>query len=205
MKQSTIFARILMLGVILMLVLGACEKQTPGAAEQEAVQQTQEASQPVTEPEVVVTQEVMPPVDQPIDAQTPADKPADGETPTDKPVDGETPADQPADSETPTDQPAVDGDTAVAVDPTPVPDAGGDPATDPQAGGGTGDVPETAVSPVPPVQNDGTYTVSAGENFFRIGLNHGCTVAQMAAVNSAVVPPQYIIYIGQTLVIPDCK
>lgn len=200
MKQSTIFTRILMLGMVLMLALSACEKPTPGAEQQDALEQTQEMDQPTPEPEGVVTQEAMPPVDPPVDTvdnETPVDPPA-------YPVNTETPADQPVDNVPPVDQP-VDGDTAVAVDPTAVPDAGGDPATDPQAGGGTGDVPETAVTPVPPVQNDGTYTVSAGENFFRIGLNHGCTVAQMAAVNSDVVPPNYIIYIGQTLVIPDCN
>lgn len=188
MKRFTIFARIFMLGAILMLVLSACEKPTPGAEQQQSAQETQAASQPVTQPETAVTQEAMPPA---AVATTP---------PVDAPVDTAPPVDAPVATDTPMDAPA-DGDTAVAVDPTPVPEAGGDPATDPQAGGGTSvDVPA-----VTPVAAGGTYTVSAGENFFRIGLNHGCTVAQMAAVNSAVVPPNYIIYIGQELVIPTCR
>ena len=80
---------------------------------------------------------------------------------------------------------------------TTVPD-GTAPTADPNVGG---NVPETAVTPVP--AGGTTYTVSAGENLFRIGLNHGCSVDQMSAANGIYYP--YIIYIGQVLTIPQCQ
>jgi len=93
---------------------------------------------------------------------------------------------------------AVPDETQPAVNPTSAP---GDtaPTPDPNVGGNN---PSTTATPAPA---GGTYTVSAGENFFRIGLNHSCTVEQMAAVNPSVVPPNYVIYVGQTLVIPSCN
>ena len=189
MKQSPIFSRILLLGLTLMLVLVACEKPTPGAEEQEKnAQATQEAIDAGV-PETVPATPVPAVVEQPTAAP-------DGET--DAAVPGEvTDGDAPA-VETPAGEtPVSEGDTPPAVDPTPDANVGG--GTD----GGTSDGGTT--DPVAPAPNDGTYTVSAGENFFRIGLNHGCTVDQMAAVNPDVTPPNYIIYVGQTLVIPDCN
>jgi len=175
MKQSTIFSRILMLGLILMLVLAACEKQTDGAKDQEATL-TAEAANPATA--VPAT---------PIPTAVPEEATAVPETVID-------PATEAPVAETPESGTPADGN------PTPVPGAvGGDPATDPQAGGGEG----TSANPAP-VPAGGTYTVSAGENFFRIGLNHGCSVGQMAAVNPHVAPPYYTIYVGQVLTIPSC-
>lgn len=74
-------------------------------------------------------------------------------------------------------------------------------------------VPEqpTAVPPVDPVPEStappsggaGTvYTVRAGENLFRIGLQNGCTVDQMSQANNIVYP--YTIFPGQQLIIPAC-
>ena len=182
MKQSTIFSRILMLALVLMLVLVACEQPTPGAEEAEknaaATQEAIEAGAPVPTavPATTAPEEVMQPTTVP-----------EGDTATAVP--GEVPAGE---------TPVGSGDTPPAVDPTADPNAGG--GTD----GGTSDG-STATTPATPVPAGGTYTVSAGENFFSIGLNHGCTVDQMAAVNPAVVPPSYIIYIGQELVIPSCQ
>lgn len=186
MKQSTIFSRILMLGLVLMLVLVACEQPTPGAEEQEkneqAAQEAVEAGESETVPATLVPATPVPATAVPNENEVVA---PEGETITAIP-DGETLEGE--------------GDTPPAVDPTTVPDGGTiDPTPDPNVGGSN---PTTAVTPVPA---GGTYTVSAGENFFRIGLNHGCTVGQMAAVNPAVIPPNYIIYIGQELVIPSCQ
>ncbi len=187
MKQSTIFSRILMLGLVLMLVLVACEKPTPGAEEQEknaqATQEAIEAGAPETVPATPVPATAVPNENEVIAPEGEAATAVPGEAP-----EGETPAGE---------TPAGEGDTSPAVDPTADPNAGG--GTD----GGTSDG-GTTTTPVTPVPAGGTYTVSAGENFFRIGLNHGCTVDQMAAVNPAVVPPDYIIYIGQVLTIPSC-
>ena len=180
MKQSTIFSRMLMLGLILILVLVACERPTDGATN---VKETEEAAGAVESTAVPVT-----PVSPTVESATAVPETVVDPT-TEAPV-GENPEGDNTESETP-----ANGD------PTPVPGAvGGDPATDPQAGGGDGT--STNPAPVPP---GGTYTVSAGENFFRIGLNHGgCSVGQMAAVNPAVVPPYYTIYVGQVLTIPSC-
>ena len=185
MKQSTIFSRMLMLGLVLMLILVACEKPTPGAEEQEKnAQATQEAIDAGAPETVPATPVPVPATAVPDGNEVIA---PEGEAATAVPA-GEVPAGETPAGETP----AGEGDTSPAVDPTP----------DPNAGGG---IDDGTTAPVVPVPSDGTYTVSAGENFFRIGLNHGCTVGQMAAVNPAVVPPNYIIYIGQVLVIPDCQ
>ena len=183
MKQSTIFSRILMLGLILMLVLVACEQPTPGQEESEKA--TQEAvdagvTEPTAVPVTTAPEEVMQPTAAP-----------DGEVAT--PVPGEAPAGE-VTTPVPGESPA--GETSPEVAPTPVSDAVA-PTADPNAGGYN----PTTVAPVPA---GGTYTVSAGENFFRIGLNHGCSVGQMAAVNPHVVPPYYTIYVGQSLTIPSC-
>ncbi len=49
-------------------------------------------------------------------------------------------------------------------------------------------------------QQGGTHTVQTGENLFRIAIQYGLTVEQIAAANGITNPDQ--IYIGQVLVIP---
>lgn len=75
----------------------------------------------------------------------------------------------------------------------------------------TGSTPEEGLSeatpeptePTAPVQSGGTHVVQAGENLFRIGLQYGCSVNQMAAANG-IVNPTYI-YVGQELTVPACN
>jgi LysM repeat protein len=50
---------------------------------------------------------------------------------------------------------------------------------------------------------DGTHTVQAGENLYRIGLRYGCSVEQMAAANGITNVSH--ISIGQVLQVPDCN
>ncbi len=57
-------------------------------------------------------------------------------------------------------------------------------------GGGAGDVPAGGT----------TYTVSAGENLFRISLGFGLNYIDVAAANAIVSP--YLVYPGQVLTIP---
>lgn len=57
--------------------------------------------------------------------------------------------------------------------------------------------------PTTPVQSGGTHVVQRGENLFRIGLQYGCSVSQMAAANG-IVNPTYI-YVGQELTVPACN
>ena len=45
-----------------------------------------------------------------------------------------------------------------------------------------------------------TYTVKAGDNLFRIALNHGLTLTALAQYNH--ITPPYTIYIGQVIAIP---
>lgn len=63
-----------------------------------------------------------------------------------------------------------------------IPAPGG--STAPDTGGGAG----------------GTHTVVQGENLFRIALRYGKTYQEVAAANN--LPAPYLIYPGQTLVIP---
>lgn len=63
------------------------------------------------------------------------------------------------------------------------------------------DVAVSADAPAPAVTNSaGTYMVKPGENLFRIALNHGVSLNDLAAANSIVNPT--LIYVGQMLVIP---
>ncbi|MCB0037362.1 MAG: LysM peptidoglycan-binding domain-containing protein, partial [Anaerolineales bacterium] len=45
-----------------------------------------------------------------------------------------------------------------------------------------------------------TYMVKPGENLFRIALNHGVPLTELAAANNIINPT--LIYVGQMLVIP---
>jgi hypothetical protein len=69
-------------------------------------------------------------------------------------------------------------------------------------------LPPTVPSPEQPVPTatpgatgtEQVYTVQAGDNLFRIGLNYGCTVEQLSVFNN--IPAPYIIYPGQQIRIP---
>ncbi len=52
----------------------------------------------------------------------------------------------------------------------------------------------------PPAGTEQVYTVRAGDNLFRIGLNYGCTVDQLATFNG--IAPPYTIFVGQQIRIP---
>lgn len=64
-------------------------------------------------------------------------------------------------------------------------------------------LPEEITPQEPAGQSGGTHVVRPGENLFRIGLQYGCSVNQMAAANG-IANPTYI-YVGQELVVPDCN
>ena len=53
----------------------------------------------------------------------------------------------------------------------------------------------------PPLQQGNIYVVQAGDNLFRIALRFGVSMDALAEANN-IVPPWYIIYTGQQLVIP---
>ncbi|MDX1413115.1 MAG: LysM peptidoglycan-binding domain-containing protein [Candidatus Promineifilaceae bacterium] len=64
--------------------------------------------------------------------------------------------------------------------------------------------PTTSSDQQPPdTAQDGTHVVQPGENLYRIGLQYGCSVEQMAAHNGIVNPAA--ISVGQVLNIPDCN
>lgn len=78
------------------------------------------------------------------------------------------------------------------VIPTPTEEPPTDDATSPDQS------PTTAAPP-----SDGTHVVQAGENLFRISLQYGCSVEQVAAFNGITNPGA--ISVGQVLKIPDCN
>ncbi len=53
---------------------------------------------------------------------------------------------------------------------------------------------------IPIASAEETYTVQRGDNLFRIALNHGLTMRQLAQANNIINPE--IIYAGQVLIIP---
>jgi len=64
----------------------------------------------------------------------------------------------------------------------------------------------TVATPIPtqgPPANDGTHVVQSGENLYRIGIQYGCSVDQMATANGIANVSQ--ISVGQILQIPDCN
>lgn len=61
--------------------------------------------------------------------------------------------------------------------------------------------PPTPPPPVTPPPSGQTYLVQAGDTLFRIALRYGVTLTALAQANN-VLPPAYVIYIGQVLIIP---
>ncbi|MBN1874178.1 MAG: LysM peptidoglycan-binding domain-containing protein [Anaerolineae bacterium] len=113
-----------------------------------------------------------------------------------------------ADNTTPQAEPTQTGEniqptlepTAVPVEPTPEPTAVPvEPTPKPTATPEATAIPETttvaAVTTGPT-----TYVVKAGDNLFRIAVNHGTTVEAVARANNITNPT--LIYVGQKLTIP---
>ncbi len=82
--------------------------------------------------------------------------------------------------------------------PTAVPEGGAGEASQPEPGGETQPEP-TAEQPSQPA-GEQVHVVQAGENLFRIGLQYGCTVNELAAYNG-IANPNYI-NVGQQIRIP---
>ena len=57
--------------------------------------------------------------------------------------------------------------------------------------------------PVTPVPGGTTYVIQAGDTVFSIAQRFGITVQALVAANN--IPPTYVIYIGQVLVIPAAQ
>jgi len=79
------------------------------------------------------------------------------------------------------------------VEPTPIPQEMPAPQPDP-----------ALVEPMgakPSLQQGNSYVVQAGDNLFRIALRFGISMDAIAEANN-IVPPWYMIYTGQQLVIP---
>ncbi len=173
MKKSTVFPRILLFVFVLVLLAACSTKLTPG----QEVQLTEEAQQKETTDGDADPASVPPTIAPAIpEATAVPEQPVAPEAEPTTP-----PAEEP---------PSTEGDTPTAVPPS-TDDAGGgdaDNTSDLDTGGGTGEK---------------TYAVKHNDNLFRIGLNNGCSTAEMSAANNISAP--YTIYIGQTIIIPDCK
>jgi protein TonB len=101
-------------------------------------------------------------------------------------------------------QPAPEGGEPAAPE-------GGEPAA-PEGGAEEVSPPEPVEEPQPeptppPAEQlptgEQVHTVQAGQNLFRIGLQYGCTVAELAAYNG-IVNPDYINVGQQILIPPTC-
>ncbi len=200
MKKSTVFPRILLV-ILALTLLSACSKTklTPG----QELELTQEAEAPQSEPaNDDAAPEVVMPTAAPVDPAAALDG---GEAQPDASADDA--AADPAVADPATDPAATDEgsvDPAAAEGGTNTPTAV--PAEDaPADDAGTSDAASvTTDDAVPvPVASDGSYIVQRGDNLFRIGLNNGCTTEEMSTANNIAAP--YTIYIGQTILIPDCN
>lgn len=60
--------------------------------------------------------------------------------------------------------------------------------------------PSTEATAVPPVTTERTHVVQAGENLFRIGLQYGFTIEELAAYNNIANPN--VLDVGQIIKIP---
>jgi LysM repeat protein len=73
---------------------------------------------------------------------------------------------------------------------------------EPAGGGEQGSIEgATIMSPAGAVASTSNYDVQAGDTVFSIALNHGVTVDVLAESNDIAAP--YLIYVGQSLVIPS--
>jgi LysM repeat protein len=60
--------------------------------------------------------------------------------------------------------------------------------------------PDPAATAVPPVTTERTHVVQAGENLFRIGLQYGFTIDELASYNGITNPN--VLDVGQVIKIP---
>jgi outer membrane biosynthesis protein TonB len=134
-------------------------------------------------------------------------------------VEGGEPAGEPAGEAVPTLVPTVAAPAGETGEPAegaaeepeqPAPE-GGEPAA-PEGGAEEAPQPEPVEEPQPeptappaPQEPAGeqVHTVQAGQNLFRIGLQYGCTVAELSAYNG-IVNPDYITVGQQIRIPPNC-
>jgi LysM repeat protein len=83
--------------------------------------------------------------------------------------------------------------------PTPIPTAAAPIAGEPAD---VEPAPIVDVGPAPPLEAGNIYVVQAGDNLFRIALKYNVSMDAIAEANH-IVPPWYVIYSGQRLVIPQ--
>ncbi len=198
MKKSTVFPRILLV-ILALTLLSACSKTklTPG----QEIELTQEAEAAQNEPaNDDAAPEVVMPTAAPVDPAAASDgSEAQPDAVTD-PAAADPAAADPADPAAA--DPAVTDEGAAA----PAAAEGGTdtPTAVPADDAGTSDADSSTTDDAAPapVASDGSYIVQRGDNLFRIGLNNGCTTEEMSAANNIEAP--YTIYIGQTIIIPDC-
>lgn len=179
--KSTLYSSrtLILIAILLALALVACER-------------------PLQEEAPTVTPE--PDSAAPAETQPAAGGEAAGEgaptlVPTEVAPSGETgePAEQP-------EQPAPEGGeaaTPVGEDPA-APDGGAEEAPQPEPV--EEPQPEPTAPPAEQPAGEQIHTVQAGQNLFRIGLQYGCTVAELSAYNG-IVNPHYI-NVGQQIRIP---
>lgn len=88
-------------------------------------------------------------------------------------------------------EPQPDSDTE--PEPEPEPETVTEPETEPLPE--PEPEPETTPTPTPTGE---TYTVQAGDNMYRIALNHGMTTAELMALNNLT---EETVYVGQVLIV----
>lgn len=178
--KSTLYSSrtFILITILLALALVACER-------------------PLQEEEPTATPEpdtVEPAEPQPEEGGEPAGEPAGEAAPTLVPTEaapaGEAgePAEQP-------EQPAQEGEEPAAPEGGAEEEPQPEPVEEPQ--------PEPTAPPPPPAESptgEQIHTVQAGQNLFRIGLQYGCTVSELAAYNG-IANPDYI-NVGQQIRIP---
>lgn len=180
---STLYSRrsLIIFVVLLALTLVACERPL----------QEEEAPTATPEPSDAAPAETQPDAGSEAPAESPGEA-APTLVPTVAAPAGEV--EQPA--EPAPEQPAPEGG-----EPAPAPEGGAEepppsePSAEPQ--------PEPTAPPPPAVQlptGEQIHTVQPGQNLYRIGLQYGCTVAELTAYNG-IFNPNYIT-VGQEIRIP---
>lgn len=95
-------------------------------------------------------------------------------------------------------EPEREPETEPAPEPTPEPEPEPTPEPEPQPE----PAPEPAPAPEPetttPPAGRSTYTVQAGDNMYRIALNHNMTIQELMALNNLT---EETVYVGQQLIV----